>query len=484
MRYKLEPWDHQRTAVNRALENRDFAFLFEMGCGKTGATINTLRFRFLETMTVRKTLIIGPLITLTNWKREFALHSNVKQSSILVLNSGPAKSKLKKFVDFVEKDGQLVQEKIVLLNYEAFQNEDLLKALELWAPEIIIADESHRIKNHKSKRAKAIIRVADKAKHRYILTGTPILNSPKDIFNQYRFLDGGDTFGKNFYAFQCMYFKDENATWSHKPGYFPKFVPKPERFGELTRKIYTKAMRVTKDECLDLPPLIRKTIEVPLGKDQAKLYKEMKNDFITFVEDQTNSGQSVAVVAQLAITKGLRLQQITSGYVKSEAGEEIQIKENPRLEILRDLLGELHTEHKVIVWASFINNYRAIEKVCNELGLRYCKIVGGMSDNERQLGMEQFQRDNSVRVCIANRGAGGEGINLTAADYSIVYSRNFSLKEELQSEARNHRGGSEIHEKIVKIDLVSPGTIDELVLDALRKKEEVSNLILDWKEKV
>ena len=103
MQYKLKPWDHQLVAIGKAIISGDFAFLFEMGCGKTGACINTLRHIYAHFRLPVSTLVIGPLITLTNWKREFGMHSYVDSSSILVLNTGAAKDKLKKFLKFIEK---------------------------------------------------------------------------------------------------------------------------------------------------------------------------------------------------------------------------------------------------------------------------------------------------------------------------------------------------------------------------------------------
>jgi SNF2 family DNA or RNA helicase len=93
--------------------------------------------------------------------------------------------------------------------------------------------------------------------------------------------------------------------------------------------------------------------------------------------------------------------------------------------------------------------------------------------------MVQFRGDDDTRVVICNRRAAGTGINLVEASYSIVYSRNFSLAEELQSRDRNHRGGSQIHDKVTKIDLCAKDTIDELCLEALLNKQSLAERIID-----
>jgi SNF2 family DNA or RNA helicase len=120
-----------------------------------------------------------------------------------------------------------------------------------------------------------------------------------------------------------------------------------------------------------------------------------------------------------------------------------------------------------------------LSRICDKLKIKHCFITGEESTNEKRESELAFQKDNTTMVVIANASAGGVGINLTAASHSIVYSRSFSLAHALQSEARNHRGGSEIHKKIVKIDLAIRESLDEQVMQALNNKHQISVDILD-----
>jgi SNF2 family DNA or RNA helicase len=295
---------------------------------------------------------------------------------------------------------------------------------------------------------------------------------------QYRILDGGATFGKSFTVFQRKYMEDANAVWKARAqgNYFPKWVARPEKYDEVQGLIYSKAIRVMKEDCLDLPPLIRKTIKVELSKEQKKYYDEMVRDFVTFVQEGSKSG---VVVAQLAVTKALRLQQIVTGFVSTEEGDIIEIKENPRLKAVKELLLALHENHKVIVWCSFRHNYKQLRELCRSIDIEPVMITGQMTLTQKRESMDAFENDDKTRVVIANRKAGGIGINLVAADYSIVYSRNFSLEEELQSGDRNYRGGSEKHERIVRIDLCAHDTVDETVVEALVNKQSVSDRLIN-----
>lgn len=478
MDFVTPAWDHQKKAVAFSFQHRDVALLWMMGTGKTGATINILRGRYATYKRLLRTLILAPPVVLKNWQREFKLHSRINEKDIIVIR-GTGQKRIDQLKETI--NGQ--QPKIILLNYEALLNKEVFELLSGYAPEVLVCDEAHRVKNFKSKRAGLVAKLAEQTLHNYILTGTPILNSLLDLFQQFKILDRGETFGKNFYAFRGLYFEDENARWASKPGHFPKFVPRPSAYQDLQKRIYRKSLRVTKEECLDLPPLIKTTREVELSDEQKRMYKEMKNDFLTFVKSKAKDPS--AVVAQLAVTKALRLQQIISGFAKDEDGTVHTLDDVPRLQVLRELLEELVAqENKVIVWSVFKENYKQIQKVCDELGIRATQIHGGISLRDKEQAIKDFSEDPTVRVMIANQKAGGIGISMVSAAYSIYYSKSFSLEDDLQSESRNHRGGAEIHDKITRIDLVAPGTIDELVTDALNKKQNISDLVLSWVDKL
>lgn len=440
-------------------------------CGKTATAINILRWHYVKEKRLMRTLILAPIVVVENWKREFKVHSKVDQSKILTLTASG-----KKRVEQFRTMSDTMAEGVVVTNFEALSMKDFYNLLMQWRPEIIVIDESQRIKNPKAQRTKLAIALGDLARHRYILSGTPILNNAIDIFSQYRFLDGGETFGKNFFEFRGRYFQDKNAGMPAQR-YFPDWQPRPGAYQEFNRLIYNKAMRVLKKDCLDLPPLVRKTLHVELTPQQKKNYEEMKRDFVTYLNDK-------ACVANLALTKALRLLQISSGFFKgSEEAEAVHYEDSGRVEALRELLEVITPSAKVIVWACFRENYVVIEKLLKEMGLPYSILYGGLSQGDRTKAIDDFQTNPDVKVMVANQAAGGVGVNLTAASYMIYFSRNFSLEADMQSEARNHRGGSEIFDKITRIDLVAPGTIDEVVLEALQRKENMAENILKFKER-
>lgn len=473
-------WNHQVHGIKVGEVVPDLGLFYEQGSGKSRTLIEILRRRYAKSDRVMKTLILAPVIVCPNWKREFAMYSKIPQKDIVVLLDSE-KKRIQEFIKAVGSD--LSGNKIIVTNYEAMQMTDLYKLLLAWGIEILACDESQRLKNPQSVRAKKAVAIADNTKHNYLLTGTPVLQSAMDLFMQFRILDRGRTFGKNFFAFRNKYFYDKNSGMN-KNVHFPKWVPRPESDMELQELIKKKALRVLKKDCLDLPPFVRQQITVSLSPEQAKAYREMYNDYITFIESK--SGEPRAVVAQMAVTKALRLQQIVSGFVNDDTGAAIRFKDVPRLNALKEALIDLVCEgkKKVIIWAVFHENYKMIAEVCDGLGIKYTQIHGGIKQSEREEQMNAFRTDPDIGVMIANQGAGGVGVNLVEAGYSLYYSKGFKLEDDLQSEARNYRGGSHIHESVTRIDLIASGTIDELVNEALYNKHQVSENILGWKEQM
>jgi len=467
MNYVLKPWKHQEKAIEKAVPLPEFAFLFEVGAGKTGACINTIRYKYAEARRVMRTFILCPIVVCDNWKDEFEMHSRVGKHVHVM--TGPGKKRLKLMKSLQGTDC------IIVTNYESLSMKELYAEFVKWGIEIIVSDESQKIKSANAKRTKLAITLADRAKYRYIMTGTSITNTPMDVWAQFRFLDGGASFEKNYYVFRSKYFYDKNAGMPSSK-HFPDWQPLPGMDKIFNSKIYSKAMRVKKEDCLDLPPFVRQKLYTKMNAEQTRMYKQMKAQFIAYLNDK-------ACVATIALTKALRLQQIVSGFFVTDEGETIRYENVPRLKVLIEAVKDLAVEHKVIVWACFKENYAMISKELEKEEIDHAYLIGGMSDKARRENIEAFREDPSTRVMIANQAAGGVGINLIESSYSVYYTKNFSLEQDLQSEARNYRGGSEMHKKVTRIDLVCKGTIDEHISDSLEAKQDMSENILAFKER-
>lgn len=463
MNQEISLWEHQKTAIERAKSKDFYALFFEMGTGKTLTCIKILQEKFIENAKILKTLILCPPIVIQNWKDEFKRYSPISPANIILLE-GSSKKRAKLIRDNKRNC-------IMVTNYETLLMKECFSELVNWGVEALVADESHKLKDYRAKRTKLATILAERAKYRFLLSGTPVLNSPMDLFTQFKILDGGKTFGKNFFAFRNTYFYDKNLLLPYNVK-FPNWAAKKDTKDKIQKAISSCGMRVKKSECLDLPPLLRVKIPVEMSADQKKAYEEMKKDFVTYLNGD-------ACVAELALTKALRLQQIVSGFAVVGDNEKKNVRlDNPRAKALEELLSALCMDSKVIVWAVFKENYETIREVCNKLKLKYVEVHGSISASKKQEAVKAFQEYSARKVFIGHPGSGGIGINLVQAKYSIFYSRGFSLENDLQAEARNYRGGSEMHDKITRYDLYCKDTIDEIILEALENKQQIGESLL------
>lgn len=464
-------WAHQIRALEIAKQQRELALFMDLGTGKSRTTVEILRFLFNRHKKILRTIIVCPTSVRLNWLAEIKKFSKIPHGKVFPLTGSLAQRE--KILQTSPEDS------IFITNFEAFAFPNFVNTVLENVPDVLIIDESHRCKESTAKRTKALIKISQKMEvtrrytsYRYILTGTPVLNSQMDLFTQFLILDGGRTFGMNFFEFRGKYFYDKNAHMP-KQKHFPNWQARADTTEKLKSLISKLSVQAKKEECLDLPPLLRTEVEVELSREQARAYGEMKKEFIAFLD-------SGVATAQLAITKALRLQQILSGFIKKEDGENHVFKENPRLDALKDILNDMDPGAKYIIWSIFHQDYEHIKQVCDGLKLPYAEVTGLVKDKQAEI--DRFQTDVNCRVMIASQSAGGTGVNMTAADTMIYYSRSYSLEHDMQSEARNYRGGSDIHDKITRIDLVAKGTVDDIVLKALREKKCLAEQILDLKK--
>jgi SNF2 family DNA or RNA helicase len=226
--------------------------------------------------------------------------------------------------------------------------------------------------------------------------------------------------------------------------------------------------RILKKDCLDLPDKVFTKRTIELSDEQQKAYSEMKANAITMLKGESSTALNV-------LTQLIRLHQITCGHMKTDSGEVINLK-NSRLDELMQILGE--TTGKVIIWANYIYDIHSIEEaIKKEFGPgSYCTYYGGTKQEDRQKCIKKFQDpENPIRFFIGNTQTGGYGITLTEASTVIYYSNNYDLEKRIQSEDRAHRIGQK--NKVLYIDLVAKGTVDEKIIQSLRNKVNIAKEI-------
>jgi len=498
--FKTPPRAHQLRTFELAKDNGiGWGCFWEVGSGKTWEAIQLARWQFNLAGRILPTLIFTPPRPVPGWKRQWMEHTNINPDQVVLLQ-GSQKERVKIFEAACAKYNNEV---VFVTNYESLLMKDLFACFQKFAPRILVWDESHRLKSQKAERTKQ----ADLLSNPYdlknkralpkpytiMLSGSPVLKDPMDLFMQFKIMDGGRTFGWNIRAFRAKYFRDRNAGMP-KDKYFPKWEVMSlkkdgmDGIGEIQKLMARLSNSVTKEECLDLPPEIDEVVEVPMSKEQERLYNEMKKDLITFYN-------SKACVASLAITKALRMMQILTGYIPvqnpGEDDEQIlmEIKDNARITKYKEWLEEmLDMGQSVLVWAVFHHNYKALreatQEVFDKLKLKKASIAechGGISSKMQAANLEKFRDDPNCLVFLGHPKSGGIGVNeLMKAGVDMTYSRDFALESYVQSRGRNHRDGTDKfgHKKIVHYNMVTPNTIDEAALKKLVNKEDLSDRLL------
>jgi SNF2 family DNA or RNA helicase len=390
--------------------------------------------------------------------------------------SGKGIKKEKELKDFIVEKYNGV--KMFVMNVEAFstpRGTDAAEAFLYQNPDnLVIVDESTTIKNRKASRTKNITRLRRLSKYRRILTGSPITKSPMDLFSQCDFLNEKALGFNSYFAFQARYANVQRKTMGHRS--FQQIVGY-RRLDELSIKLDTFSNRVLKEDCLDLPEKVYTRREVELTPEQLKLYTQMKKLALAKLE----SGDLATTASVL--TQVMRLHQICCGFLQPDEGE-IQPLANNRLKELLAISEEV--QGKAIIWASWTHD---IQQIADALRDRFgpdsvATYYGGTPQDERQDIVTKFQdKDSPLRFFIGQPRTGGYGITLTAANTVVYYSNSYDLEIRLQSEDRAHRIGQT--NKVTYIDLVSPGTIDEKILKALRQKIDIAGQVLgedakDW----
>ena len=213
---------------------------------------------------------------------------------------------------------------------------------------------------------------------------------------------------------------------------------------------------------------------VELTKEQKRVYKQMKEEAIAYLDGKVLS--SATVMTQL-----MRLHQITCGHFTAD---DDTIKDLPcnRMTELMDILDNVH--NKAVIWSHYTHDVkRIIKEIKNKYGEDSVVDYFGETDqDQRSINIKKFQNDDKCRFFVGTTHTGGYGITLTAASTMIYFSNGYDLEKRQQSEARIDRIGQE--KPMTYIDIIAEDTVDDRIVKALRSKVNIANKIMgeDYKE--
>lgn len=478
---RLAQYAHQKEAVDLLDGRKAFALFLDMGTGKTKIIIDEFTKECSKGVgALTDLLIIAPAGSYSNWAGELerhldpALFSTVK---IAVWRSAKVSSRREVEALIADDSGR---PRVLIMNVEALSTVtdaklavvNFLKAGRATA----VVDESTALKNHRAKRTRFMLKYAHQlSKRRRILSGLPSPNSPLDLWAQFEFLDP-KIFGGSYYVFRSQYCHTESKYFMGRNKPPVVVVTGYKNVEGLSAKIKPFSYRKTKDECLDLPPKIYMPSRiVEMTDEQKKVYSELKEKTTVELE------KDVHVDARIVITKLLRLHQVLCGHVTDEQGTLREIK-TKRLDALLEVLAD-HSG-KAIIWANYNHSIAAICKAIAEekdeegnlvYGERAVARFYGGNSSTRNEDERRWKEDPACRFLVASQGAGSMGNTWVEADLVVYYSNDFSLEHRLQSEDRAHRSGQ--RKSVTYVDLMTPNTIDEKIIKALRNKIDLASTI-------
>ena len=466
---KVRPYRHQDDAVNFALDcmgyagpeakSKSTAILAEMGTGKSLITI-AIAGQLYTGRHIDRMLVVAPLSIVGVWKDEFAKFADYPYT-LEILDGGTAeKTKtLRKLSPLITTRDTPLQ--VAIVNYEsAWRMEAELAA---WQPDLIVCDESSKIKNPQAKQSKALHRLGRRSKHNIILTGTPVTNNPLDFYSQYKFLDE-KVFGPSFYVFRAKY--------AILGGYGNHQVIGYKHLDDLTARAHRIAYRITKAEALDLPEQLDVFRTIRLEVDAAALYRRIERESVAELEKGELTATNI-------LTKLLRLSQITGGFVKADESDDMESISTAKLRELEGIIDEtVGEDKKLVIFVRFIPEINAISKLLKQKNIGYV-VISGEVKNRAEL-VDAFQNDKKVQVFVGQLQTTGMGLTLTAASTAVFYSLSYNFADYEQARARIHRIGQK--NACTYIHLVAEKTIDEKVMAALKSKKNMAELVVDnWR---
>ena len=465
--FKNPPYTHQKAYLQRFWRAKGAGLFAEMGTGKSFMLIYNAAMLYDEGE-IDSLLIIAPKGVYMNWGSvEIPKHmpSHIRYE-VGIWSATMRKAQKEQYEKMLQSVDGL---RIMVINVEAFRSARGVKEARTFVNStkcMISVDESTTIKNRRTEQAKQITKVGERALYKRIATGSPVTRSPLDLWSQCNFLGEDYLDFDDFWSFQARY---AIMVERKMPTHNYKEVIGYRRLDELKDKLAKFTFRVTKDECLDLPDKVYTIRNVELSEEQERAYEQMRKAALAMIDTEI-------VTTKNALTQLLRLHQIVCGHLRMDNGE-LKLLPSRRMQELQSAIDE--TTSKVIIWATYRPDIEAIRLMLQEAyGMdSVAAYYGDTPAEERHAIVERFQDPQSpLRFFLANPSTGGYGLTLTQAKTVIYFSNSFDLEKRLQSEDRAHRIGQT--NKVTYIDLVSPGTVDEHIVKALRNKINIASQVL------
>lgn len=460
---KTTPFKHQAKEYEASRDIKARALLWQMRTGKSKVVIDTI-FHLRDAFEIAGALILAPNGVHANWtRRELPRHAWDDDWSGLAW-----RSRKPGMDDEAALFTQRAPFPILAVNNEVLglpRVQTVIKDLLKRGPILFAADESHDFRRPGSKRTKLARTLSAKCEYRRILTGTAVLNSPLHAFSQFELLKK-EALGFRLYED----FRNHFATCTMRRRRSGRMFPhwEPRNLDELRDKLAPYSSVVLRKDVDDMPALIPIDQTVFLSEAQALAYRHMTQDWTI----ELLNGGSVTVLEGAA--KMMKLQQILGGFIIDNDGVIHSIDDNPpRLDaMLSQVTGTL--PGKTIVWCRYQEDIRRVVTKLRAYGFDPVEYHGSVSAGERDKAEDRFREDTRANPLVGQPQSAGQGLDLSAADTIVNYSHvhNAIVREQSKERATAIGGKS-----VGLVDLHTPGSVDDLILDAMERNLSVSEYL-------
>lgn len=445
-------YKHQIEGVKKLIQNNSTLLADEQGVGKTIQAIT-----YSEIMEFKKILVICPASLKLNWKNEIRIIN--KNANICVLPNQKYTDNTKYFI--INYD-MLIKEYVKHKNIKGkmvfeLREDSFLNKVNF---DCILIDEAQAIKGD-SQRTKAVLYLADRIKHVIPMTGTPIKNKVRDLWNILVAIKHPMT--KNGFFSWAMKYCD-----AHKD-YFGWHFDGSSNLEELHAELDKYMIRRLQDDCLDLPEMTVNKIYLELSKSDRIKYDNAFNDYIEYCRTERFDDLDEDV-------KNNKINNIEMSQHLVQIGILKQICAKAKLDLLYEQINDILDDpsKKIVIFSQYTDVINSIYTVYHKIAV---KLTGSTMVDDRQRAVDKFQNDDKVRLFVSNIIAGGTGITLTRSDTMIFVDMTFVPSDHSQAEMRIKRIGQS--KKTNVFYYIFEDTIEDDIYRILANKKSIANKVID-----
>ena len=446
----FNPHGYQQHCIDQIIEIKKIGLFLDMGLGKTVTTLTAVKELKYNRFQVRRVLVIAPKkVAEGTWTREAA-----KWDHTSMLRVSPVLGSQAKRIKALNTPADLYiinRENVVWL-VDYYRN--------AWPFDMVIVDESSSFKSHSAKRFKALASVSGHIDRMVELTGTPSPNGLEDLWSQVYLLDGGDRLGKKYTHFRERYFQPDQRG---ADGMIYSYEAKPGTEASILEKISDICISMKSEDYLQLPDLTYHEIPVVLDPKALKSYTELEREMILQLPDE---GDDISVTSAAALSN--KLLQLANGAVYDEDRQVHEIH-GCKIEAFLELIESLQGKPALVFY-----NYQHDRE-------RILKALAGSKLRIRELKKPQDEDDwnsHKIDILLTHPASSAYGLNLQQGGNHVVwFGLTWNYELYTQANKRLHRQGQT--EKVIIHHLVCSGTRDEDVMQALQRKDDVQNWVME-----